>query len=260
MRLKYIVPEFEYSVHSLVEFLKLSQSLEGELFKGMGATILSQYPELGENEISRISNEELLGYIQDKLSAKYRAVMPEMLEKRKLYQEAWDIVEKDVERTLTQIFGVDLAEKYDQMLARVNLNPIMPRFLEDHSFDIFYLYSDRAAVYVALHEITHFIWFQVWHSIFNDKYELYEQPHLPWIISELSIDAILTDARLNGYIKNEQMASQPAYSEFYRIETAEGRLIDFARDLYTTHPMEQFMEKLYRFCKQNEAVLSKDFH
>ncbi len=257
MKLKFIVADLPYSAGSMADFLHLSDTMTGEMYKGMGSSILTLYPELDASDLKNLSQAQTANYIQEKLREKYEALLPQMSEKAQMYQTRWDDCEKEIERSLGDIFHIDMAACFNDMVGRVNMNPICPRFLEDSSFDIIYLYSDKGAVCVSLHEITHFVWFKVWQNLFHDSPEFYEQPHLPWILSELAIDAILTDVRLNKFIWNEQIAKQPAYPEFYEINTRRGKLIDVMREIYKNSSIEGFMQKGYDFCKENKGLFEK---
>jgi hypothetical protein len=197
-------------------------------------------------------------YITNRLRFKYETDRPLIDEKTKSYQTCWDEHAPAIESAFGEIFGVDTPALYNRMLARVNMNPIGPRFLEDQSFDIIYLYSYKGALYAAMHEITHFLWFDQWQQQFHDSPTLYEQPHLPWIFSELAIDAILSDERLNRYIYNERQAKMPAYPEFYEISTCDGPLTEIFRKLYRKGTITNFMREGYAICEDNHALF-KDY-
>ncbi|MCB2286611.1 hypothetical protein LGK99_05770 [Clostridium algidicarnis] len=84
------------------------------------------------------------------------------------------------------------------MLAYILLNPISPRYLDNDSFDIFYLNSEKGALGLSLHEIIHFVWFYVWNNHFNDNYKEYETPNLKWILSEMVVEPIMRDERVKS--------------------------------------------------------------
>ncbi len=83
---------------------------------------------------------------------------------------------------------------FNDIEARVGLNPVCPRHLESSSFDAFYKFSPMGMAVTSIHEIIHFIWFYVWNKIFNDNIVEYENPHLKWILSEMVVDIIIDKA------------------------------------------------------------------
>ncbi len=74
------------------------------------------------------------------------------------------------------------------------MNPIEPRFLREHRFDLFYKNSEKGAIGQCIHEIIHFAWFYVWHEIFQDSWGEYERPSLKWILSEMVVESIMKDS------------------------------------------------------------------
>lgn len=259
MKLTFTVPELSYSAKSIAEFLCMSKASKGSCFLGMGAVIHTLYPELIEKEIRLLSQTETAVYISERLRFKYEKERPLIMERSESYQACWDEHAPAIEAAFGEIFGVDTSALYNRMLARVNMNPIGPRFLKDKSFDIIYLYSGKGAIYVAMHEITHFLWFDIWQRQFHDSPARYDQPHLPWIFSELAIDAVLSDERLNRYIFNEKQAKMPAYPEFYEMSACDGPLTETFRKLYRKGTITDFMREGYAICQDNQAIFTDYF-
>ena len=259
MKLTYCVSDLAYSAKQISEFLNLKNTLPGDTFSSMGNAIFSLYPTIREDEIRLLTQTELEEYCMDRLRYSYCVNRPKFAEKATTYQCMWDKYSDIVELSLGEIFQTDTTKSFSDMQARVTLCPICPRFLEDHAFDIFHQYSAEGALYLAMHEITHFLWFDTWSKLFNDSPDLYEQPHLPWIFSELAIDAILSDPRLNHLIFNEEQAKFPAYAEFYEIYSDEGSLIKLFRNMFNQLSINDFMREGYRFLNQNKSLFSPYF-
>ena len=259
MKLTYSVPDLSYSASQIAEFLTFIKPLQGDMFSSMGNAIFALYPNICEDEIRLLSQTKLSKYSADRLRFIYDANRPKFIEKALTYQRMWDTHSNRIEDALGDIFQVNIANQFDDMKARVTLCPICPRFLNDHSFDIFHQYSAEGSLYVAMHEITHFIWFDTWNKLFNDSPEFYEQPHLPWIFSELAIDAILSDPRLNCMIFDSYQAEHPAYAEFYEIFSGEQSLIALFRSMYNRLPITGFMQEGYHFLIDNRSLFSSYF-
>lgn len=142
------------------------------------------------------------------------------------------------------------------MTCRVTLNPICPRYLKEHMFDVFYLNSERGALGVSLHELIHFMWFHVWHQLFGDGYETYERPSLPWILSEMVVETIMRDGRLstlNPYFPREEGGCVYAY--FFDMTVDGTPVLDTIDSLYVTRGIHDFMRDSYAFCRAHEAEI-----
>jgi len=259
MKLTYCVSDLAYSAKQIAECINLNNTQPGDVFSSMGNAIFLLYPPILEDETRLLTQTELGEYCADRLRYSYQANRPKFAERAIAYQRMWDKYSDITELSLSEIFLTDTTKRFNDMQARVTLCPVCPRFLEDHSFDIFHQYSAEGALYIAMHEITHFLWFDTWSKLFNDSPDLYEQPHLPWIFSELAIDAILSDPRLNHLIFNEQQARFPAYAEFYEIYSDEGSLINLFRNMYSQLSINDFMREGYRFLNHNKSLFSPYF-
>ena len=138
----------------------------------------------------------------------------------------------------------------------ITLTPVSPRYLKEHSFDVFYLNSERGALGIALHEMVHFVWFAVWNALFKDSYEEYENPSLKWILSELVVEAVMSDERLssiNPYYPREQGGC--IYPYFFTMEVEGVPITDTVREMYRTKEISEFMEESYTFCQKHEAEI-----
>ncbi len=259
MKLTYTVPDLTYSAKNIAEFLALSRSLQGDTFAGMGNAVFALYPDIREDEIRLLPQSDLEKYCIDRLRFEYEANRPKFMQNAAAYQGIWEKYSSTIAHAFGEIFQVDTASHYNDMIARVTLCPICPRFLQDRSFDIFHQYSAEGSLYVALHEITHFLWFDTWGKLFDDPPEHYEQPHFPWIFSELAIDAILPHPRLNSIIFDNHQAKFPAYPEFYEIQIGERPLVSMFRDLYGRHTISGFMQEGYHFLNENKALFAPFF-
>ena len=136
------------------------------------------------------------------------------------------------------------------------VNPVSPRYLKEHSFDVFYLNSERGALGNALHEIVHFVWFAVWNDLFQDSYEEYENPSLKWILSELVVEAVMSDERLkivNPYYPRERGGC--IYSYFFTMVINGVPITDTIREMYRTMEISKFMEESYAYCQKYEAEI-----
>lgn len=128
--------------------------------------------------------------------------------------------------------------------------------MESHSFDIFYLNSERGALGLAIHEIIHFVWFYVWNQLFEDSYEEYEIPSLKWILSEMVVEPIMSDERLcsiNPYFPREHGGC--VYPYFYTMKIEGKPILDTLTDMYHSMTIAEFMKAGYEYCVTHEKEI-----
>lgn len=151
------------------------------------------------------------------------------------------------------VIGVDCASIFNDIRCNISLNPIEPRFLREHSFDIFYMNSEKGAIGGCIHEIIHFIWFYVWNEVFQDSYDEYEAPSLKWIFSEMVVESIMRDERLssiNPYFPRENGGC--IYPYFFTMQTSDGLALDILDKMYREKNIRAFMKDGYEWCKLHE--------
>lgn len=248
MELKFVVPSFEYMINSIFTFLNEET---GDFFKD---PIFKLYPQINSKKYdSLICETEKKNYITKVLKEKYTDDINVFQEKVELYNYHWQSNKEDIIKAFEENFNIKLDNKLNDMIGYLGLNPICPRFLDTHIFEVCYFNSERGAVGTALHEIVHFIWFEIWHEYFNDCREEYESPHLKWIFSEMIPELIMRDKRLR--IINPYFEYGCIYEYFYKIKIKEGYLIEILYDMYKSMEIQEFMKKGYLLCEQNEEII-----
>lgn len=216
--------------------------------------LFKAYPDLDYEYAKSLPESDRFEYItsQMKVEAKNRqSVIDSSI---KTFQETWNALIADKLNTVYSFaFDNDCSNILNDMSAYVGLNPICPRDLEHHCFDVYHYFETQYAMSVALHEITHFVWFYFWQKHFQDDMSEYDFPNLKWLLSEIVVETIIR----NSYI--ETLSPQPqyiAYSYFYDM-TINGELIfDTMKQLYVNHKdIYDFMEQSYEWIKKNEPEL-----
>lgn len=245
MRLQFGKADFSYMVDSIQAFLGKEN---GTFFS---ETIYHFYPVIEKEMIAKLSESEKRKYIQEQLCEIEQNVCDEISEKLISYQQYWEDNKQTIIPSLEQIFEVSLEDKLNDMTARIGLNPICPRHLETHSFDVFYLSSPVGAIETALHEIVHFVWFIVWQGLFQDNIEEYDTPHLKWIFSEMAVHPILKEQTIAKYTLYEK----PAYEYFYQIEADGNSFMERLNQLYQDTSIKEFMKQGYELCQAYEAEI-----
>ncbi|QSX07246.1 hypothetical protein JYG23_07850 [Sedimentibacter sp. zth1] len=248
MKLKFEVPSFDYMINSIFSFLNEGT---GDFFKN---SIFRLYPQIDVRMYDNLKDElEKRNYISTLFKEVYNNNTNLFEEKKNLYNSHWQTNKEIITEALEENFRIKLKDKLNDMIGYLNMNPICPRFLDTHNFEVCYLNSERGALGVALHEIVHFIWFEIWNEYFNDEKVDYESPHLKWIFSEIIPELIMRDKRLS--VINPYFEHGCIYDYFYKIKIGDKYLIDILYKMYTEMEIHEFMEKGYLVCKENEKLI-----
>ncbi len=121
------------------------------------------------------------------------------------------------------------------------MNPIEPRFLKEHRFDVFYLNSEKGAIGESIHEIVHFMWFYVWNQLFGDDYDEYERPSLNRLSS------------INPYFPGENGGC--IYPCFFDMKVNGVLIPDTLNTMYKSQSIENFMRNSFAYCKEHETEI-----
>ena len=247
MKLQYVNPGYEYMVRQILEF----QREETSFF--WAEPLFYFYPELDREYMQSLSMEEKKKYFEDVFGKIYQEKLPMIEEKIAAYSRHWEVCRPQIEEALSEAFEVDCSQIFNDLRCNISLNPIEPRYLQEHSFDVFYLNSERGAVGSAIHEIIHFVWFYVWHNLFGDGYEEYETPSLKWILSEMVVESVMRDPRLssiNPYFERSEGGCIYAY--FFDMKAEGEYVLEVLDKMYREQPIHAFMKNSYTYCKKHE--------
>ncbi len=92
--------------------------------------------------------------------------------------------------------------------------------------------------------------------MFKDSYEEYENPSLKWILSELVVEAVMSDQRLssvNPYYPREHGGC--IYPYFFTMEIEGVPITDTVRKMYRTMRISEFMQESYTYYQKHEAEI-----
>lgn len=192
MHIEFVNPGFEYMLNSIMEFQK------DDVSSFWNDSLFYFFKELDKEYAYSLSTERRREYFEEKMLEIYKANESLLEEKVQAYAKYWNENKEEIIQAFSDAFEVDCSVLFNDLVCNISLNPVSPRYLKEHAFDVFYLNSERGALGNALHEMVHFVWFTVWHDLFNDSYEEYENPSLKWILSELIVEAIMSDERLSS--------------------------------------------------------------
>ena len=243
-------PGFDYMIKTIMDF----QTKDTSDF--WSAPLYHFYPQLDRAHVDKLPPQERKAYIGQILRQVYNEQKGAIDNKVLLYAAHWKNCKEQITAALSDAFDLDCGTIFNDMICNVSMNPIEPRFLRTHSFDIFYWNSERGAIGESIHEIIHFVWFYVWNRLFGDSYDDYEAPSLKWILSEMAVEPVMRDERLsslNPYFPRENGGC--VYPYFFTMKV-DGRLIlDTLADMYRSMHISDFMKASYTYCQVHEAEI-----
>lgn len=160
MELHFQNPGFDYMLEQILAF----QDEDASPF--WSAPLYRFYPQL--EPARTLPRPARLEAIARELRSVYAAQEQTIHEKTRAYAAHWQRCKPQVTAALSDAFSLDAAGLFNDLQVCLSLNPIEPRCLREHRFDLFYLNSPQGAVGAALHEIIHFFYFYVWNGLFDD--------------------------------------------------------------------------------------------
>lgn len=247
MHITFENPGMEYMIEAVMAF-----QTEGES-DFWSEPLYYFYPQLDRGYAEGLAFPQKRAYLEETLRGVYGEIEGELNEKVRRYQRYWDGCRTQITEALSDAFGVDCGTRFNDLRCRVSMNPVEPRFLRERCFDIFWRNSERGAIGEAIHEIIHFVWFDVWNREFADGYDEYERPSLKWILSEMVVEPIMSDPRLaslNPYFPREQGGC--IYPYFFDMMVGGVPVMETLTQMYRTRPIRDFMRESYAYCLDHE--------
>ncbi len=256
MELRFQNPGFVYSLNSIMEF----QSDEDII--NWGDSLYVFYPQLDKEYALSLSRKDRQEYLEKTLERVYRENEVLIEEKVEIYGKHWQTHRQQVNEAFSEAFEMDCAGSFNDIAGNVTLNPIGPRYIDTRSFDVFYLNSERGAIGMALHEMVHFVWFDIWRRYFGDDPSEYERPYLKWILSEMVVESIMRDERLsaiNPYFPRDYEKKQNGcvYGCFYDMKVEEEPILSTLYERFQSLSITDYMEWGYGYCRKHEQEIRR---
>lgn len=250
MHIEFVNPGFQYMLDSIMEFQKDDSSAF------WNDSLFYFFKELDKEYAYSLSIKNRKKYLEEKLSEIYKENEKLLEEKIQAYNRYWNLHRLKIEQAFSDAFEVDCSNLFNDLVCKISLNPISPRYLREHTFDVFYLNSEKGALGNALHELVHFVWFAVWNDLFKDSYEEYENPSLKWILSEMVVEEVMSDERLcslNPYYPREQGGC--IYPYFFTMKIDGVLITDTIQEMYESMGILKFMQESYAYCQNYEKEI-----
>ncbi len=216
--------------------------------------LFEAYSDLDYEYAKSLSESERFEYITKKMKIQKENKQTTINNSIKMFQNFWtEQISNKLNLAYKDAFDNDCTNILNDMSANIGLNPICPRDISQHCFDIYHYFEVKYAVSVALHEITHFVWFYFWQKHFQDDSIEYDAPHLKWLLSEIVVETIIRNSKINDLVEQPK---DIAYSYFYDITINNEYIFDTMKRLYSKRKdIYDFMEKSFDWIKQNETEL-----
>ena len=218
--------------------------------------LFNAYPELDYEYTKSLSETNRLKYITEQMRVQSQKRQNIIKKSINTFQTNWNTLIADkLNAAYGSAFDNDCTNILNDMVAMVGLNPICPRDIEHHCFDIYHYFETKWAMATALHEITHFAWFTFWQKHFRDDLSEYDAPHLKWLLSEIVVETIIRNSDLGALVEQPKYI---AYSYFYNMTIKGEPIFDTMKCFYIERKdIYDFMEKSYNWIKDNEPELRK---
>lgn len=215
--------------------------------------LFQAYPDLDYEYALSLPESNRFEYISEQMkiqAEKRKSVVDNSI---KIFSDKWSEISDKLNDVYSNTFDNDCNNILNDMVANVGLNPICPRDIQNHSFDIYHYFDSQYAITTALHEITHFVWFYFWQKHFQDNSTEYDFPNIKWLLSEIVVETIIRNSEINNLIKQPQYI---AYSYFYDMTINGEFIFDTMKKMYLNRTdIYDFMEKSFNWIKNNESEL-----
>jgi hypothetical protein len=177
----------------------------------------------------------------------------------KYNQLFWNKINNEYFKLLEMILGTTWKVKV--INAYVSANPICPRFLDTHSFTIFFRKKKYPSMLATAHECLHFLYFKKFHEVFpNVSIRTFNAPYLEWALSEILARPILNTDAIQELLKIKEWS----YPEFQKVKIGKKRLPEYFDDLYTKslkkgESFEKFLRTAYKEAKKYKDKVRKSW-
>jgi hypothetical protein len=188
----------------------------------------------------------------------------------KKFQQEWEAYNDSYFASFGELFEISPNILNKEIKALVSINPICPRFLDSQSFNIYYLIDEDQFLSVVAHEVQHFLFFKKWEEVFfkgfdeetkQNERQKFNEPYLPWIISELLSPAFLNSPKISNVLK---ISNARVYSEWDYYFIGDETVNDFFERLFNEflnsgNSFSDFLKLALQYGEKYKEVLFKAF-
>lgn len=247
MKLTYLVPTFDQVCDTTLWMFDDNSVIPDWL-----DCIFSAYPILDKGKVFSMPWEKRRRYLKEKFKKIYQETIPLFKEKADQWNTYFNSHATTLAETFGKIFNVDATKVLNDITGYPNLNPICPRYIDEHSFYIDYSMPNEYVFLSSVHEIIHFFWFYKWQEYFHDNPKEYNTPHLKWIYSEMLIDTFTRHSDLKKFFPDKY---QSAYDCFYHLQINGQDALPIFADIYKNAGLKGLFTTGFDIMKKNEEEI-----
>lgn len=179
---EYIIEDFLFILSDNNYFREEQECLINEKFPAL-------YSELKDKSLEE--QEKVLKTFVEKYTRENKEVIDTYV---KELNTLWSKIGEQITTTLCDLMETNWEKG---CIGYVGILPIYPRELDKRIFGLDHHDDLNDSMGIAIHELTHFIYFDKWASMFpNDKDWMFEAPHGIWHLSEIMSPVLNSDKRI----------------------------------------------------------------
>lgn len=246
----FVVGEQDHLTYIISEFLNPVEI--GDCWD-WSESIYTEWPELKKQLSDKSDRSERDHIINIFFQTAFKDNQDLLLDNAKQFQSNWNQVNDDLMKALTEIMEIEWGQNFDKFTARLSFNPICPRYLKEHQFDVFYKSNPERVRGTIIHELSHFLYFEKWKEVFPDSLEKeFDYPHLTWQLSEMVPRILLNNKQIRS-IHNIEFFSYGIYENM----DIEGKpLLEHLQNLYNNRgDFAGFLMAANSFVKEKESII-----
>ena len=252
-----MIPTVEFRVAEVKDIIDvIYHFLENKSIFNSRENILKRYPSLRERLVNTPFEKEKEGIRNffDKYHEKNRHILESI---KTEFQKQWDIINDKLMLALQEVTETPWKNKHKKFIARVSVNPVCPRYLNENTFDIYFGLPNQLMKAIVIHELSHFIFFEKWKEVFpNTNEEEFESPHILWILSEIVPYAVLSDERIQKVFRHE-----PVVYDVLKTFKIKGKpLLETLKQIYECRRnFKDFIRKAWSYIQENKKEFNVIF-
>lgn len=180
---------------------------ENIYYEELSKDIFQDHPVLKEKTV----------HLKDYVLKYYRKNNTKIVSYKGDVENSWKNKWSKVQDILSEALNMDWLG-IDEINCNVGIARIYPRDLKKYTLQVCFLDSIAYSESVILHEITHFLYFKKWKSLFSgDNFSDFEAPHPFWHLSEIVAPLINNDNKIIELIPQAEVKSYKEHDDIFDI-------------------------------------------
>lgn len=167
------------------------------------------------------------------------------------YSQLWLKYQDKYMLAISNYFNIYWPIDCKNITAKIGPLPVCPRYIKERSFYICKT-TDEELIEICMHECCHFIFFEKCKNLFKEwKWEDFDNPGLLWYLSEILIDPILNDSKIQSIFKY----NFKSYDVFYNVSINNENLMEVMNKFIKENTIDDAILLAYNYLVINEEQL-----